>query len=82
MKLIKLSASWCQSCKQLTKTIEGIPLPFDVISVDIDEQPELAIKYNCRSVPTLVLLDNDDNVLRKTSGNMSAEQFKKWVAPT
>lgn len=53
VKVFRFTASWCQPCKTLAKILEqeGIDIPV----YDIDQHPELARKYNIRSVPTIVI---------------------------
>ena len=76
--LLKFSASWCGPCKMLSKVIEGVELNLPVIEIDIDEQFELSNMYQIRNVPTLVLLDNGEEVKRK-SGVMQAAQLKEFI---
>ena len=80
MKILKFQAEWCGPCKSLSTTINGIKdqLPLQIEEVDIDQNSDLAIKYNIRGVPTLVIVDNDTEVKRHT-GNMTAEQVKKFA---
>jgi thioredoxin-like negative regulator of GroEL len=52
-------------------------VPIDVI--DVDEQPVLAAKYGIRSVPTLVMVDEDGNATKTLTGNQTAEVLRKWL---
>ena len=65
MRIIKFSASWCNPCKVLKTMLNG----FDSCPIeDIDQNPEKALEYNVRSVPTLILLDSQNNELWRHSG--------------
>lgn len=81
MKVLKFQASWCQPCKMLGRVIEDakeqIKLPIE--EVDIDENMELAKKYNVRGVPMLVVVDDNDNVVRTKSGYMNEKDLLEWV---
>jgi len=77
-KVLKFAASWCQPCKMLSKTIEGMTIETPIEEIDIDEQEELAIQYQIRSVPTLVMLDDDKEVKRVT-GMQSSTQLEAWI---
>jgi thioredoxin-like negative regulator of GroEL len=79
MKLIKLSASWCGPCKSLSKVISGLELEIPMEEIDIDEKPEEAQKYGIRGVPTLVLLDDTGEVLKKKSGMMNSSELQSWL---
>lgn len=77
-KILKFAASWCQPCKMLSKTIAGMKIETPIEEIDIDEQEELAIQYQIRSVPTLVMLDDDKEVKRVT-GMQSSTQLEAWI---
>ena len=77
-KVLRFTASWCQPCKMLAKTLEGIPTDYTIEVIDIDENRELAIQYGVRGVPTLVMLENDAEVKRIVG--MQTEGFlKEWL---
>lgn len=67
-KVLRFTASWCQPCKALANTIEQINSPLPIEVIDIDENTEMAVKYNIRSVPTLLIVDDRGNVLDKMIG--------------
>ena len=77
-KLYRFTASWCQPCKMLAKTMEDISLDYPVEVVDIDENQELAIQYGIRGVPTLVLIENDAEV-KRISGVQTEGFLKEWL---
>jgi len=77
-KVLKFSASWCQPCKMLSKTIEGMTIETPIEEVDIDDNQELAVEYKVRGVPTLVMLDDDKEVKRIT-GALSSTQLEEWL---
>jgi len=77
-KILRFTASWCQPCKMLAKNLEtaNIELPIEVI--DIDDDQEKAIEYQVRSVPTLVMVENDTEVKRNV-GVISTKQLEEWA---
>jgi len=77
-KVLKFAASWCQPCKMLSKTFEGMDIETPIEEIDIDENEELAIKYQIRSVPTLVMLDGDNEV-KRISGMQTSTQLEAWL---
>lgn len=75
-KVLKMSASWCMPCKVYAKTFESVKNEEkykDILfeEIDVDENEDLAIKYGIRGVPTTVILDENNKVLTKFSGNVS-----------
>lgn len=77
-KLVVFKAHWCAPCKQLAKTIQGLDLGIPVETVDIDADPTATTEYDIRSVPTLLLMEENQVLLRKT-GYMNALQLKEFV---
>jgi thioredoxin 1 len=67
-KVIRFTATWCQPCKALASIMEGIDSNIPIEVVDIDDNQELAMKYNVRGVPTLVKLDETGQVLNRMVG--------------
>lgn len=47
--------------------------------IDIDEQPERSKQFQIRGVPTLVLLDNTGNEIKRQSGVMTGPQFLEFI---
>ena len=77
-KLLRFTASWCQPCKMLARTLEGITIDYPIEVIDIDEHQDLAIQYGVRGVPTLVMLQDD--VETKRIVGMQTEGFlKDWL---
>ena len=77
-KVLKFAASWCQPCKMLSKTIEGMEIDTPIEEIDIDENQELTVKYQVRGVPTLVMVD-DDKEVKRISGALSTKQLEEWL---
>ena len=82
MKLLKLSASWCNPCKALAITLSTCNLPLEAQEIDIDIYPEIASKYKVRSVPTMLILDNEDNMISSLVGNKNKAEIENWVNTT
>jgi thioredoxin 1 len=76
--LIVFKSSWCSPCKVLTSIIENNPPAIPLIEIDIDEDYELAAKYKVRGVPTLIVVENGEEIKRKV-GLITAVQLKQFV---
>lgn len=55
--LVDFWAPWCAPCRAIAPAIEELAVRFEgrvtVAKVNVDEQPELAVRYAVRSIPTL-----------------------------
>ncbi len=66
--LVDFNAEWCPPCQALHPILEEIAEErndFKIISVDIDEQDELAEKYQVSSIPCLICFKNGEEVDRR-----------------
>lgn len=78
MKLLKFYTTYCSQCKQQTKLLEGFT-EAKVISVDCDENEDLVDKYEVRGLPTLVLIDDNEEVISKFVGMTKPEVLKDTI---
>jgi len=78
MKVLRFTASWCQPCKMLAKTLEDVETQIPIEVIDIDENQGLAMDYGIRGVPTLVMLDGDIEV-KRVSGMLMKNQLTEWL---
>ena len=54
-------ATWCMPCKMMSGIIDEIAKEHQevkFIKIDVDQNTELAIKYNVMSIPTLIVFKN------------------------
>lgn len=79
--LLKFSASiWCKPCKELDKIILATDLgDIDYNEVDVDEDPSLVKYWNVRGVPTLLLLDENKEELKRHTGLLSPVGLQNFV---
>ena len=64
--LVDFFANWCGPRKMLAGTIEQLAKESDgsyrVGKVNVDDQPELAARYNVMNIPTLIVFKNGEAV--------------------
>jgi thioredoxin 1 len=81
MKAIKFYAEWCGPCKGLSMVIAGaadkITVPIE--NIDIDQNIMESVTYGVRSVPTMVLLDENGTELKRKVGAMNEEQLLEFL---
>lgn len=78
--LIDFWANWCGPCKMMTPVVDRIAeemgVNAKVCKVNIDEQRELAGKYNVMSIPTFILF-KDGKEVNRIIGAMPKEELAK-----
>lgn len=67
------SAPWCGPCRMLGPVMERVNNTIPVQKVNIEEQSSLAQQYNVRNIPTVVLLENGQEVKRIIGAKPEAE---------
>jgi thioredoxin 1 len=80
--LVDFNASWCGPCRmlgeilhsQIAPKVEGVK----IASVDIDQNPNLAVLFEVMSVPTLVLF-RDGEVVRSTVGMQRPQDIMDFI---
>ena len=78
MKLLKFYTNTCGQCKALSKILENFNL-IPVEAINCEEDPEdLTTKFNIRSLPTLLLVDND-KILKKFIGVATKEELESVI---
>ncbi len=77
-KVIRFTASWCAPCKALASILEEVKTDLPIEVVDIDQNKELAIQYRVRSVPTLVLVD-ENKELKRMTGVQAKNLVESWL---
>ena len=65
-QLYYFSADWCQPCQTLGPIMEQISQKIQVNKINVDYEPDLITRYGVRSVPTVILVENGQEVRRFT----------------
>jgi thioredoxin-like negative regulator of GroEL len=77
-RIVRFTASWCAPCKALSANLEKIETDIPIEVIDIDAQMDIAINAGVRSVPTMVMFE-DDTELKRNTGVMNESQLKDWI---
>jgi thioredoxin 1 len=64
--LVDFWATWCAPCKAIAPVLDQLADEyggkFKVAKVDIDQNRAIAMKYNVRSIPTLVMIKGGEAI--------------------
>lgn len=72
MKLLFFHSSWWGPCKALTPIVEELKSTYDIWDIDVDEAEDTTlVKYKIRSIPVLILEDDQGKELWKHVGSIS-----------
>ena len=75
--LVDFWAEWCAPCRALAPVLEELAGEFAgrarIAKVDVDDQPELAQRYEIRAVPSLLLFRGGEVAERLTGVRPRAE---------
>lgn len=79
-ELLDFGAEWCGTCEQIKPTIKQIEqetptVKFTYLDCDLEPAAQLASSYQVKQLPTLILLENDEEVWRHV-GSITADQLK------
>lgn len=82
IKILKFESDSCPQCKALSVTLERITKEYktDMKSINIEEDnnQDLIRKYNIRSIPTLIFL-NEDQEYNRLVGNQPYATINKII---
>lgn len=65
--LVDFNADWCGPCRMLSPILDELAserADYKIVSINIDEEDELAEEYNVKSIPCLVFFKDGKEVNR------------------
>ena len=83
MKYLYFSAPWCGPCRMFGPVMERVSTNILVQKIDVDKQSDLAMKYSVRTIPTVILVDNNGKEYARQTGvqteQMLVEQYNNFA---
>lgn len=79
--LIDFWAEWCGPCQMMGPIVDEVAEERNDIIIgklNVDTQPEIALRYNVMSIPTLILFENGEEA-QKSIGLISKEELLELI---
>ena len=72
------TADWCAPCKALGPTMDRVTEQIQVNKINIDYEADVTQKYGVRNIPTVILVENGQEV-RRFTGNKSYNDVIQFI---
>ncbi|MCL4519114.1 MAG: thioredoxin [Thaumarchaeota archaeon] len=81
--IVDFWAPWCGPCRMVSPVIERLAEKYDgklkVVKVNVDENQNLAMRYNIMSIPT-VMLFREGKALDQAIGAAPSEFYERFLS--
>lgn len=84
-KIIKFSATWCMPCKVFATTFhkvtERFKDSFEFLELDVEDENSLDLveKFQIKSLPTVIVTDENNDEIGRIVGNISEQSFAQII---
>ena len=82
MKVLKIYSRTCGPCKVLESNLQLAGIPHESIDVQSIGGENIIDKYEVRAVPTLILIDDEGNVMKRHTGLLGVQELKEFCNET
>ena len=69
--LVDFYADWCPPCQMIAPSLEALAKEYQgkakIVKINVDQNPELSMKFDVRNIPTLITFRNGE-VIDRTAG--------------
>ena len=79
--LVDFNAEWCGPCKMLAPVLDEMSESNNsvkFVSINVDENQDLASKYNVMSIPCLVLIENGEET-KRSIGVIPKSEIERFI---
>ncbi len=75
-------AEWCGPCKAFAPVFEEMSSDYEgkvkFVKLDVESHNDIAVKYDVRGIPTLILFNNGNDLARKV-GALTKADLKAFI---
>ena len=76
---MKFYSPCCGQCKVVAKEFKDHPIDASVEDINVMESPEAVDKYNVKSLPTILLINDEDEVVETWHGIVKSEVINSKI---
>lgn len=82
--VVDFYADWCPPCRQMKPVFASLAEKYqgklDFVSINVDEEENLAAAYGVESIPCFIFITPEGEVLGKIVGSTPEKEFAKAIA--
>ena len=76
---MKFYSPCCGQCRVVAREFKDNPINVPIENINIVEEPEIADKYNVKGLPTILLLNDKEEVLETWHGIVKSEVINSKI---
>ncbi|WP_429946219.1 thioredoxin [Bibersteinia trehalosi] len=80
--LVDFYADWCPPCQMIAPSLDALAEEFagkaKIVKINVDQNQSLAMKYDVRSIPTLITFKNGE-MQQRSAGAMPKSQLASFI---
>ncbi len=81
--LVDFFAEWCGPCKAMAPALDQVAAEMKgklkVVKVDVDQNPEITMKYRIQAMPTLMIFKNGQVAAQNVGALVQKKKLEDWV---
>lgn len=76
---MKFYSPCCGQCRVVAREFKDNPINVPIEDINVVEEPEIADKYNVKGLPTILLLNDKEEVLETWHGIVKSEVINSKI---
>lgn len=77
MRVLKFFGETCGPCKVLESNLNTLNIEHESFNIEDENTEELLAKYSVKGIPTLVILNDKEEIIKKHVGLLNINDLKK-----
>ena len=76
---MKFYSPCCGQCRVVAREFKDNPINVPIENINVVEEPEIADKYNVKGLPTILLLNDKEEILETWHGIVKSEVINSKI---